>query len=462
MKLASGNEFLHRSSEVLRDQKDRPAILAPGGKVLRTFRDLDETADRWADRLHAAGLARRTLLLALPNHPAWPEIFLGALRADVVPVPCEPEATTEARALLARIFGAAAVVRTNHGGTLFESVGDASPVPGGLHLLKLSSGTTSGRRAIGFSGDQLATDARNVSASMGIRTRDRNLAAIPFAHSYGLTNLIGCLLCVGSPVVLASDPMPAALLAAAEEGGATVFPGVPAHFRSLAGTGRRCLPQSLRLCISAGAPLPVADGAAFFNATGRKVHAFYGASECGGICYDRSEEPISEEGFVGPPIEGVTVSPHGIPGDLRIEVSGPAVGTCYLPTTTDGSLGSGRFLPSDIVECVPAGCIIRGRRSDLILIGARKIHPGAVERVLQTIPGVGQVVVFAGPGVGGSETVAACFVGTVTSEALRAHAARLLPAWEVPKHCFQVSRIETDPRGKISRTGLRARFFQAS
>ena len=40
--------------------------------------------------------------------------------------------------------------------------------------------------------------------------------------------------------------------------------------------------------ISAGAVLPPAVAQAFFERFGVKIHNFYGSSETGGICYDRT------------------------------------------------------------------------------------------------------------------------------------------------------------------------------
>ena len=61
----------------------------------------------------------------------------------------------------------------------------------------------------------------------------------------------------------------------------------------------------MRVCLAAGAPLAPQDAAAFHAATGHKVHVFYGSSECGGITYDRSDEPVHEAGAVGTAMERV-------------------------------------------------------------------------------------------------------------------------------------------------------------
>jgi len=60
----------------------------------------------------------------------------------------------------------------------------------------------------------------------------------------------------------------------------------------------------LRVCISAGAPLPIATAKKFRDKFALPIHSFYGASECGGICYDR-EAKNEIEGFVGSPMKDV-------------------------------------------------------------------------------------------------------------------------------------------------------------
>src|SRR5262249_62384676 len=62
----------------------------------------------------------------------------------------------------------------------------------------------------------------------------------------------------------------------------------------------------LRLCISAGAPLSSAIATRFQQKFNLPIHSFYGASECGGICYDR-EAGERNEGFVGEAMKSVTL-----------------------------------------------------------------------------------------------------------------------------------------------------------
>ena len=64
---------------------------------------------------------------------------------------------------------------------------------------------------------------------------------------------------------------------------------MPVFFEKLAELENLPPLPHLRLCISAGAPLPARVGEAFSARFGLKVHTFYGSSECGGIGYDASE-----------------------------------------------------------------------------------------------------------------------------------------------------------------------------
>ena len=84
--------------------------------------------------------------------------------------------------------------------------------------------------------------------------------------------------------------MPRAILDGLERSGASVFPGMPVFYDKFAALENTSdLPQ-LRLCISAGAPLTCAVAEAFSRRFGRKIHTFYGSSECGGVGYDSSEK----------------------------------------------------------------------------------------------------------------------------------------------------------------------------
>ncbi len=216
----------------------------------------------------------------------------------------------------------------------------------------------------------------------------------------------------------------------------------------------------LRLCISAGAPLPQQVALSFRAKFGCAIHAFYGASECGGICYDGlAKEP--RQGFVGPAVRGVELQPNEKPGNAtQIEVRSLAVGDGYFPEPEPAKLDHGIFRPDDLVEISDAGVCLVGRLSDVINVAGKKVNPAEVEAHLLTHEAVRQAVVFGRASALRNEEVTACVVaaaGTEESALLEFCRARL-SGWQVPKRIFLVPSLPANERGKISRRDLAAHF----
>ena len=327
-------------------------------------------------------------------------------------------------------------------------------------LLKLTSGTTAAPRGIRFRSAQLLADCAQICETMGITEDDLNFGVIPVSHSYGFSNLITPLLARGIPLVLSRDRMPRAVLDDLARTGATVFPGMPVFYQAFAGMSALPALPRLRLCISAGAPLPLAVAQKFREISGHAVHSFYGSSECGGICYDRAAL-LEVEGFVGAPLAGVEVRrlDEGSEGCL-VEVRSEAAADGYFPEPDVARLGGGRFFPDDLLAVSGDGFRISGRLSDVINVAGRKVSPAEVEATLLAFPGVREAVVFGRGSALRNEEVAACVVGVPPSEeaALLEFCRRHLGGWQVPKRIFFLDSLPVSERGKISRRALSERF----
>jgi len=454
-----GNPFLSKWRKIFATMENAPAVLGPQGEGLRSFGELNRRAEGWAEKF--GNVARRPrVLLALDNNPDWPEILLGVWMAGGLVVPCEPSSGLLVLKEIETLCGITSTISQKNGIITqvdVEEAGENDEIFPEADLLKVTSGTSSERRAVAFTAAQLLADAANLHASMGLRPEDRNLGVISFAHSYGFSNLIGMLCCFGVPVVPFHDALPRALSAVIEAAGVTVFPGVPAMYRGLTGIG--FCSKTLRLCISAGAPLDGKDATAFFEASGRKIHSFYGASECGGICYDAGEEVGVPEGFVGKPVSVVHLTKVTAEGQGSVIVSSNAVGLGYLPARLGDLLADARYQPPDILEECEAGFRILGRDSDFINVGGRKVSPYDIEKVLRQHCGVQDVVVFGLPDSGArGEDVAACVVADASEQTLRQHCGQVVPTWQIPRGWFFVDELPLNARGKISRADLRKRF----
>jgi long-chain acyl-CoA synthetase len=449
------NPILTRWEQIASTKRQEPAVFSPEGSVLRTFAAIEEEARRWTDRLTETP-SGQVVSLQVGNCAEWPAILLAVWRSDRTVLPMEREMPHGRRERIEELCGVGMRLVLQETGLNPIPV-ECSPTPAGLQsdLLKLTSGTTGKPRAIRFTAAQLLADCDNVCDTMGLREDDRNYGVISFAHSYGFSNLITPLLCRGIPLVVASDVMPRALVDGFASSGATLFPGVPAMFRTLAEVP--AAGNALRLCISAGARLAEEIAGRFFESWGRKIHSFYGASECGGICYDFSESPDVPPGYIGPPLKNVDVRTEE-EGPSQIEVRSHAVGTGYYPDCADENLKEGMFRPSDLLEWKSDGYVITGRISDLINVGGRKVNPNEIERVLRLSPRVRDVVVLGIPANARGEEVVACIAGEATEDELRRLCFRNLPPWQVPRRWYFWKEIPVNGRGKVSRADLRARL----
>lgn len=331
-------------------------------------------------------------------------------------------------------------------------------LPAGIAHLKTTSATTGESRLIAFTQAQLAADAANIVATMGLRREWPNLAFISLSHSYGFSNLILPLLLNGIPLIYSGAALPEAVRRAAADYPDLTVPAVPVLWRHWLEAD--AIPPHIRLAISAGAPLPLELECAIHDRIGLKVHNFYGSSECGGIAYDASPQPRSEPGLAGEPMNGVNLS---LTDDGCVEVRSRAVGQTYWPEP-DPRLREGVFQTKDLGTFVDGRLVLLGRAGEQINIAGRKVLPEVIENVLRRHPAVRDCVVFGVPGCGHGRGES--IVATVALRAkvpigdLRQHLSDLLPAWQIPREWDLVPELPFNQRGKLSRSECRRLWLE--
>lgn len=325
--------------------------------------------------------------------------------------------------------------------------------------LKTTSATTGASRLIAFSGQQLASDAENIVATMGLRHDWPNLGVISLAHSYGFSNLVLPLVLHGIPLILLDTPLPETMRRASAISESITLAAVPALWRTW--YEANAIPTNVRLAISAGAPLSFQLEEAVFVQHGLKIHNFYGSSECGGIAYDATSSPRTEIGCVGTPMKNVRLS---VAEDGCLEVESQAVGISYWPQTTD-NLREGFFHTSDLVEINEGVVYIRGRAGDQINVAGRKISPEVIESALLSHAAVSDCLVFGIPSRNEErkESIVACVVSkcALDGESLRQFLSHKLPAWQIPREWLFVKSLEANQRGKLSRNDWRKRYLSS-
>lgn len=462
-----GDSLLLAWQTTISRKGDDAAVFDATGRIARSFRDIEGHARAFEAKMDKL-LPGAVVAVQIGNHEDWPAVFIACLCKQLVVLPLDQSIGEQQRDAALEICRASALVSAVPGENSPQIIplrtadttadwGESVP-----SLLKLTSGTTAAPRAIRFRSHQLLADCNQICDTMDISGGDLNFGVIPVSHSYGFSNLLTPLIACGVPMVVSRDRTPRAVLADLARNGATVFPGTPAFYQAFCDIGDVPPLPKLRLCISAGAPLSSAVAKKFFEKFKQPIHSFYGASECGGICYDRHGTTF-EDGLVGQPMQGVEVElidPTESASQIRVRSA--AVSDGYFPEPDDQKLGNGLFVPDDLLERHDSALKIVGRISDVINVAGKKVNPAEVEAHLLRFKGVRQAVVFGRPTGAGlrNEEVAACVRASpdVSESDLLRFCRTALSGWQVPKRIFIVDIIPTNERGKISRRELARRF----
>jgi len=464
--LGSGDGIVGRFERLVARRASDAIVVSPARRA--TFAEIDSLSRAVGDEIEMepGGLAG----LVAPNGPAFLAGFLALRRAGQAVLLLDPLAPASERRRAVTELNAGAVLECQAPWPSctadFRLSGVAADpgrrIPrGDMAAVKLTSGSTGVPRGVAMRAETLLVDEAALAQTMGFCDDDRLLAAIPMSHSYGFTTLALSALVRGLTLVLPADPSPFAPLSAALQLGATVFPTVPAWLQGLLRMSQPpAWPRVIRLVISAGAILPAAVAARFRTTYGQAVHAFYGSSECGGICYDR-EGGAAERGTVGTPVDGVRVSlkPLGEEGtgEGLVAVESGGVGETYLPEP-DTRLGQGRFETSDVGAWRGDELALQRRVDRMINVRGRKVDPAEVEMVISSLHEVEEVVVIGVESPDRSDqivrAVVACPAARLSYEDVAAWCRQRLADHKIPRSVVIVDAIPRTPRGKIDRSAL--------
>ena len=334
-----------------------------------------------------------------------------------------------------------------------------SPPPPPCCHLKTTPASTGVPRAVAFTEDQLAADAENIVTTMGLRPDWPNLGVISLAYSYGFSNLVLPLLLHGIPLFLVPSPLPVALRCAAHAHWNLTVAGVPTLWHAWHKAG--VILRNVRLAISAGAPLPLTLERAVFEEHAVKIHNFYGSTECGGIAYDATMVPRTDESSVGRLMKNVNVE---IGGDGSLLVRSRAVGEMYWPEPEE-ALGRGTFQTCDLAELNDGEICLRGRTNDQINVAGRKVSPTIIEQALREHEAVAECLVFGVPS--GNADRVDLIVACVTADRrgirdeLKQFLLQKLPSWQVPREWWFVDSLGLNGHGKkIARAQWRRDFLE--
>jgi acyl-CoA synthetase (AMP-forming)/AMP-acid ligase II len=299
----------------------------------------------------------------------------------------------------------------------------------------MTSGTSGIPKAANYTWEVLAAPIHRNDAYVGARW----LCVLPLYFHTGLMVFLQSLLTSGVLVIPASQE-PGEISRTMLEGGVHYASGTPTFWRWLLAFAPK---ETLQACslkqINLGGEIAtqdVLDGLRRVFPTARIVH-HYGLTEMGRLF----SVADGREGFPARLLE----EPPRAGTELKV-VDGQLMARSRLAMLAyDGQTAlrdqnDGWFATGDLVEIQGNRVFFRGRMTDLINVGGRKVMPADVEAVLRTIPGVVEVRAYGRRSSLAGQLVAADLVlaAGVDAEQATAEAQRVAHEKLAP---FQVPRL---------------------
>lgn len=385
--------------ELAERQPRAQAAVAPG--LSWTREDLGTrvraVGSLWQALMQEHRLAPGTVIaLLVEPGPGFLVAFLALRMAESCVLLLDSALTDEEQQRIASSIGAAGIWRSALScGSDPANARDIDWLPGRTRLpetacLKLTSGSSGDPAGVMIPTRSLLEDGWNLIRSMDLREEDRLLATIPLSHSYGLSVVASPAWLLGCAVVFPGEMDP---LEAAREFEASFLPSVPSWFEAqLSARNPAPLPKSLRLLMSAGAPLRPASAKAWIEQHGLGIHVLYGSSECGGITYDQQGDAACS-GSVGTAVNGVRVE---LDSQGRVIVHSKATALGYWPVDEEKAtrLQDDCFFTDDVGQFDGDRLTLLGRRSGWINVKGNKVNPREVEGVLCEHPSIDDAAVL--------------------------------------------------------------------
>ncbi|MGW3289670.1 SDR family NAD(P)-dependent oxidoreductase, partial [Streptomyces sp. NPDC001002] len=307
----------------------------------------------------------------------------------------------------------------------------------------------------------------------GLTHEDRVVWPLPLFHSLAHIVCVLTVTAVGATARIVDGFSADEILDAVREERATFLAGVPTmyHYLVQAAKAGGFTAPDLRMCLVGGAITTAELRRSFEEVFGAPLLDAYGSTEtCGSITINWPTG-ARVEGSCGLPVPGLDVRlvdhesgedvPVGAEGEVWVKGASVMVGYHNQPEATAAALRDGWFRTGDLARRDEQGYFtVTGRIKELIIRGGENIHPGEVEDVLRTVPGVADVAVAGRPHeVLGEVPVAFLVPGPqgVDLERLFETCRQRLAYYKVPEELYEIDRIPRTASGKIMRHVLLGR-----
>jgi long-chain acyl-CoA synthetase len=477
------------------EHADRPAVRLDD--LVLSYSELQDAADRVTSVLSSLGIAPGDRVgIMLPNVPAFPIAFYGALGAGAVVVPMNPLMKSRevayylddsgARVLFAwhAVAGEAAKGAAESGAQVIEVedpdlamlLAGVAPSPGHADraaddddaVILYTSGTTGKPK-----GAELTHAGLTRNASLTARTLiyagpdDVVMGCLPLFHVFGLTCGLNATIAGGATLTLLPRFDSAKALEIVGRDKVTIFEGVPTMYAAMLHdpASAQADTSSLRTCISGGAAMPVEIMRGFEQAFGCMILEGYGLSETSPVASFNHPGRVRKPGSIGTPVEGVGMRvvdadgaelPVGEIGEIVIRGHNVMKGYWGNPDATTETITDGWLRTGDLAKVDEDGYFyIVDRKKDLIIRGGFNVYPREIEEIFYEHPAVAEAAVIGIPHEELGEEIAAALKlkpgATATSDELREFVRERVAPYKYARYVWIVPELPKGPTGKIVR-----------
>ena len=482
------------------------------GDGAHSYGELAERVNRCASAVVSLGLEmEQRVLVCLQDTIDWPTVFLGCIKAGIVPIAANTLLTTadyehmlrdsRARALVVSAAllpafaplighvpclrhvvvskGAPGVHRSLDdllagGATSFERANTTADDP--CFWLYSSGSTGRAKGTVHAHSSLIETAELYARPVLGISEQDVVFSAAKLFFAFGLGNALSFPLSVGATTVLMAErPTPDAVFTQLIERRPSIFCGVPTLYAALLASPR--LPAresvSLRLCTSAGEALPEEIGRRWRQHFGVDILDGIGSTEMLHIFISNRPGDV-HYGTTGKPVPGYHVRildehgtelPAGETGDLQVSGPTSALGYWNNREKTRATFEGAWVRSGDKYRVDENGYYhYAGRSDDMLKVSGMYVSPIEVESALITHPAVLEAAVVGREDQDRLVKPAAFVVlkpghaeSPALAEELQQHVKSRLAPFKYPRWIEFLPELPKTATGKIQRFRLRAR-----
>ena len=489
------------------DYPDRIALVFRDTNL--TYGQLTAMVNRFAGALTSEGIGKGDrIAILLPNVPPFTIAYYGAAAIGAIAVPANPllkapelvhiwgDADVKLVVTLPQLLDSAGKAASELGIRQVICVGPRDAVPEGVRTFDefmaqgsvaapqaptlaptdpavfiYTSGTTGKPKGAVLSHKNLLTNCRQIEEVLRFTPDDNLLCVLPLFHSFAGTVCQNASLYCGCRFTCVEQFQPARVLDAIEKSAVTIFPGVPAMYAAILqfASDRPEALSRVRLCVSGGAPMPVALLEAFEKRFNTIIIEGDGPTECSPVTSVNPPDGVRKVGTIGLPLNGVQMRifddndrelPIGQVGEIVVRGDNVMLGYHNQPEATAEAMRNGWYHTGDLGTMDEDGYFtIVDRKKDMLIVGGINVYPREVEELLYTHPAIADAAVIGAPDpVRGEEVVAVVSLkpgAELTARGVRDYCRASLANYKVPRRVIFREELPRSSTGKVLKRMLR-------